>query len=82
MSENIKSKGIVVRDREGVLYAIPEELAQQYVIDEKDFNSAAEFYKAEEDDVSGQTMHMDDRGWGESIPDNALVNRIPRLDRY
>lgn len=82
MTGNNKSLGIVVRDRRGVLYAIPSEIAKQYVIDEKEFDSAAQFYTAEENDVMGQTIQMDDREWSGSLPEELLINRIPILDRF
>lgn len=71
---NSKQAGIVMRDRRGVLYSVPPELAQKYVIDKDEFDSAAEFYKAEEDDVTGQTMFEDERFF-DGLPEDSLINR-------
>lgn len=70
-----KESGIIVRDRRGVLYAIPPELAKQHVINESDFAAAAEFYKAEEDDVTGQTISQGAFGFMDGLPEDTLINR-------
>lgn len=74
-----KSKTVVVRDRQGVLYAIPAETLKGYQIDESDFDSAAKFYMAGDDDVTGQRMMMDDGPWEDCVYDPQRSGGIPIL---
>ena len=56
---NKKSKGVVVSNKQGLLYAIPADILKKYAVTKEDFDSVAEFFQSEEDDVSGQRMHED-----------------------
>ena len=66
-----KTKGVVVSDKQGLLFAVPADVLKQYVVAKEDFASASAFFKGEEDDVSGQSMQMDwpweEGGFGEEI---------------
>ena len=55
MSET-ESKGVLLSDKHGVLYAVSAEVLKQCVVAKEDFAKAAEFFKAEDDDVTGQRM--------------------------
>lgn len=76
---NAKSKNVVVRDRNGVLYAVPAETLQGHVIDETNFDSAARFYLAADDDVSGQRMVMEDIPWEDCDFDPRNCGGMPVL---
>lgn len=72
----MSNKPVIVRDRQGFLYAIPAETLQPYCLSDSDFDSAAKFYLATDDDVTGQCMmtndpsyvdiHLDGIPWSDS----------------
>lgn len=76
---NAKSKNVVVRDRHGVLYALPSDLLEGRQIDEKDFESAAKFYLAADDDVIGQRVINEDIPWEDCNFDPRNCKGIPVL---
>lgn len=77
MSEDSNKKsGIVMRDRRGVLYAIPAGVAMKYVVPGEEFAAAAAFYKDGESDVVGQTLGGETfNPYDDGLPDDVLINR-------
>lgn len=81
-------KSVIVRDRQGFLYAIPAETLQTYCLPDSDYDSAATFYLASDDDVTGQCImtndssygdiHLDGMPWHDS-PLNGLPTKPRRL---
>ncbi|VXD00202.1 hypothetical protein PSEUDO9AZ_40189 [Pseudomonas sp. 9AZ] len=62
---NSSKKSVIVRDRQGILYAIPAESLKGYSVPDSDFDAAATFYTASDDDVTGQGMMTGAPGCGE-----------------